>query len=101
MTNKAFPFPPITWPKIFTEKQKHFLLINLYIIFILFRFYIMLELAKDILSADTQRKLYFINELCGLTTSVDYKIAKIISSDDIMFEQTLVALIRTALIYAK
>ena len=61
----------------------------------------MLELAKDILSANNQRKLLFTNELCGLTTSVDYKIVKIISSDDIMFGQTLVALIRTALIYAK
>ena len=61
----------------------------------------MLELAKDILSANTQRKLLFTNELCGLTTSVDFKIAKIISSDDIMFGQTLVALIRTALIYVK
>src|SRR2546429_622366 len=61
----------------------------------------MLELAKDILSANTQRKLHFTNELRELTTSVDYKIAKLISSDDILFGQTLVALIRTALLHAK
>src|SRR5256884_9236965 len=59
------------------------------------------ELARNFLNANNQRKLLFTADFNGLTTSLDFKIAKLISSDDIMFGQTLVALIRTALLHAK